>query len=144
MLRKLLAYYEEARAMPAKYVTVGFDSEARAEQFLNLIKGNGNLVRLAELTVDPETNKKSWKINNLQARAAHMWQPMHEWERRRVEFDGVIIEFKDQETAIKFLELALNFLAKQYNYDQSFVTAATDLATLIDHERIAGIKLERG
>jgi hypothetical protein len=127
----------------SRYVTVGFDRDGDAEKFERLIRGNGLKIRLAEQVVDQETNNKTWRINNIQARSAHEWKPANEWERRRYEYSGVILEFKDQLLATEFTRLLMNFLVGKYKDDQELLDAAYALTSMIDQDYVAGVRLER-
>jgi hypothetical protein len=136
----------------SKYVTVGFDSDAKADKFKAAIEGNGLLVRLYETFKDDEGNKKG-RVNSIQARSAHIWTPTS-WERRRFEFGGVTIEFKDQLTAMEFLHRVAGFLSGEFSSmdagdgteqesDSTFHEAAVALALLLKPANVAGAKFER-
>lgn len=140
----------------SRYITIGFDTEGRADKFLKIIEGNGLLIKLYETFVDEEGQKKG-KINNIQARSAHVWTPST-WERRRFEFGGVTLEFKDQRIASEFLHYAMGFLAGAFDAiddgsgiekelgseeDSEFHKAAIAMALLLKSENVFGAKIER-
>lgn len=138
----------------SRYITIGFDSEGRADKFLKLVEGNGLLIKLYETFVDEEGQKKG-KINNIQARSAHVWTPST-WERRRFEFGGVTIEFKNQLIANEFLSYVMRFLSGELSAvdngfgiedeeatHQSWEDTARALAMLLKPENVFGAKIER-
>lgn len=137
----------------SRYITVGFDTEERAKKFRSLIEGNGLLVKLYETFEDEEGNKKG-KVNNIQARSCHEWTPTT-WERRRFEFGGVTIEFKDQTTANEFLTVVAKCLSGEYSltmgdevedevaYAEMALKLATELLMILRTENVVGAKIER-
>ena len=122
----------------SRFVTVGFDSEARAGNFLTKIKGAGLLIRLYERYQEGEETRG--RVHSIQARSAHEWTP-RDWERRAFEFAGVTVEFKDQAMASEFTVLASQFVSGAR--DKGDLDALEHLADLLRGENIAGVRLEK-
>jgi hypothetical protein len=122
----------------SRFVTVGFDTEARASSFLEKIKGAGLLIRLYERYQEGEETKG--RVHNIQARSAHEWTP-REYERRAFEFAGVVIEFKDQQMASEFTVLVAQFISGARS--KGDLDALEHLTDLLRGENIAGVRLEK-
>lgn len=137
----------------ARYVTVGFDREGDADRFLKEVEGNGLLVSLYK-RIEDEEGKPKGHVTRIQARSAHVWTPSS-WERRRFEFGGVTIEFKDQLIANEFLSYVMRFLSGELNAadavsvedeeqtQQNWEDIARALAMLLKPENVVGAKIER-
>lgn len=138
----------------SRFVTVGFDREGDADKFLQMVEGNGLLVQLYKRIQDEEGNPKG-QVTRIQARSAHVWTPSS-WERRRFEFGGVTLEFKDQLIANEFLSYVMRFLSGELvaadngegiedeeQTQQNWEDTARALAMLLKPENVFGAKIER-